>query len=294
MQVVFHLGAHRTDEGRVLKALLKDRALLATRGTAALLPQKFRPLLRQASRSPSGDLFGDSTAARLFADQLPEGVAKRVILSSEHLLAIPGAVIQNDMLYPEAGETIAALAATFAGDDCVFCLALRNPATLVPAVMSLLPGQGYSDVMGSAHPLDLRWSETIARLRAAAPGARLVLWCNEDLPFVWPEVLRRLAGLQPNDPIAGENDLVATLVSPEGLAQLEQRLSEAGAGKVVPVADRRDIVASVLAEFLQPGADEEEVALPGWTQGLVDRMSADYATDIADIAALPGVEFLTP
>jgi len=294
MELVFHLGAHCTDEGRIIKALLKDRALLASRGTAVLLPQKFRPVIQHATRGQSGDLFGEVTAARLFADQLPEGEVTRAILSSEHLLATASEVIEGAALYPGAVGAVAALCESFAGDDCTFCLALRNPATLVPALMSLLPGQNYDEVMAGAHPLDLRWSETLVHLREAAPGARLVLWCNEDLPFVWPEVLRRLGGLPPEDPLAGENDLLATLISTEGLALLQERLARAGASGVAPVEMRRDIVAAVLAEHLRPGADEEDVPLPGWTQALVDRMTADYATDVADIAALPGVEFLMP
>jgi hypothetical protein len=292
MQVVFHLGAHRTDEGRILKALLKDRALLAQRGIAALLPQRFRPVLRQAARPQSGDLFADSTAARLFADQLPEGDVARVILSSEHLLASPGSAIRNDMLYPDAGANIAAYGDLFRGDDCTFCFALRNPATLVPALLTLLPGQTYADVMGTAHPLDLRWQASLARLRQSAPEARLVVWCNEDLPFVWPEVLRRIGGLAPEDPLAGDTDILALLLTPAGLALLDQRLAASGGGRDVGL--RRDMTAEVLGAHLQSGSDEEEVALPGWTQALVDRISADYAADIAEIAAMPGVEFLSP
>ncbi len=39
---------------------------------------------------------------------------------------------------------------------------------------------------------------------------------------------------------------------------------------------------------------EIEVSLPGWTQDLVDRLSDLYDEDVAQIAALPGIEFIAP
>ena len=36
------------------------------------------------------------------------------------------------------------------------------------------------------------------------------------------------------------------------------------------------------------------IDLPGWDQRTVDRMTADYDADVAEIAALPGVEFIGP
>ena len=43
-----------------------------------------------------------------------------------------------------------------------------------------------------------------------------------------------------------------------------------------------------------PDQIEVELNLPGWDQALVDRIGAAYDDDMAEIAALPGVEFITP
>ena len=43
-----------------------------------------------------------------------------------------------------------------------------------------------------------------------------------------------------------------------------------------------------------PEQIEVELNLPGWDQALVDRITAAYDRDIAEIAALPGIEFITP
>ena len=36
------------------------------------------------------------------------------------------------------------------------------------------------------------------------------------------------------------------------------------------------------------------VDVPGWDQFTVDRITAAYDADVAEIAALPGVEFIAP
>lgn len=46
MQIMFHLGAHFTDEDRLLKCLLANRDLLATEGVAVPDPKSYRGLLR--------------------------------------------------------------------------------------------------------------------------------------------------------------------------------------------------------------------------------------------------------
>ena len=43
-----------------------------------------------------------------------------------------------------------------------------------------------------------------------------------------------------------------------------------------------------------PDQMETSIELPGWSQRLVDRITAAYDEDIAEIAALPGIEFITP
>ena len=49
-----------------------------------------------------------------------------------------------------------------------------------------------------------------------------------------------------------------------------------------------------LEKYALPDQLEVEIALPGWTQELVDRITANYDRDVAEIAALPGIEFISP
>ena len=60
------------------------------------------------------------------------------------------------------------------------------------------------------------------------------------------------------------------------------------------VEARRAIFAEMLGRHAKPDSVRQEVAVPGWTQDLVDEITDAYEEDVALIAALPGVEFLSP
>jgi hypothetical protein len=48
MQFHYHLGAHCTDEDRILRCLLKNKSKIARNGTIVPGPGKYRPVIRQA------------------------------------------------------------------------------------------------------------------------------------------------------------------------------------------------------------------------------------------------------
>lgn len=290
MQVIYHIGAHCTDEGRILKALLKNRGTLVERGVAVPSPAQFRPVLRRAMQSLSGGLLGQDAGQMIIEDLLDGTPANRLIFSHDFLMSIPMHSIGEEGLYANAPRNVAALSRVFEAGRCEFHIALRNPATLVPALVGMQRGQSYRDVMGAAHPLEMRWRPVIERIFERVPDARLVLWCDEDLPFVWPEVLHRMTGLDPAVALEGESDFLATLLTAEGLAVLESSLKAAPRD----TGTRRAITAALLETHLRQGADEEEIDLPGWTQTLVDQITGAYAEDVAAIADHPQVEFLWP
>ena len=290
MQVIYHIGAHCTDEGRILRALLKNRGLLVERGVAVPSPAQFPPVLRRAMQSLSGGLLGQDTGEMIVEDLLDGTPADRLIFSHDFLMSIPMHSIGEEGLYANAARNIAALTRVFEVGVCEFHIGLRNPATLVPALVRLQRGQSYRDVMGAAHPLEMRWRAVIERIFERVPDARLVLWCDEDMPFIWPEVLRRLAGLDAGTQLEAEDDFLATLLTPEGLSQFRARL-----GPGLPdIETRREVTAELLATHLREGAAEEAIDLPGWTQALVDQITAEYEADVAAVAEFPGVEFLWP
>lgn len=291
MQIAYHLGAHGTDDDRLIRALLKNRGTLAAQGIAVPSPRLYRQLLPKVAKTLRGAPAGPDTQ-QVILDALGEGgPLARLVFSHDSLLAFPVNAIGPDGLYPTAPARIGAYANLFPDADCEFFLALKNPATLVPVLLERAAEASYEMIMSGGAPANLRWAPVIRRILAQLPGVALTLWCAEDLPLLWPEVIRAIAGVGPEEALEGDHDLVATLMTDTGLATLR-----AGFDAAPPrdAAERRQRTADCLGRHANPEALEVEITLPGWSEALVAAMTAAYEADCAEIAALPGVVFLAP
>ncbi len=306
MQLVYHMGAHCTDEDRLLRGLLKDRGRLAGSGVQVPAPGRYRPLLLRSLAALKGAPAPAAVQEELLDAMLDGDHAGRLVLSHEFLLCIPMRVVSDQGFYAAAARRCAAIANLFPEAECEFHIALRNPATLVPALVERISGASYGGLMGDTDPTSLRWAPVIRRIRETVPRARLSLWCNEDTPLIWPEVLARVGGIDRDGsagllsdggwsdgggPMAGAEDLLATIMTPAGMAQMRAGLAPLAADDIEA---RRDIVSACLERHARPGAIEVSVDLPGWTDALIAAMTAAYEDDIAEIATIDGVEMILP
>lgn len=292
MQMVFHLGVHCTDGDRLLKSLLNNRDELLHHGTEIVPPNRHRGLFEEALMALNG---GTATAEmeQIMLDAMLVGDApRRVVFSTPSFMGAPGRVCgRNQGLYPQMGARAAALANLFPSAGSEFFLAIRNPATLLTEVLNIFTGGDYEVLLQGNPPLRLRWAEAIQRLIRSVPGRRIVIWCHEDVPLIWPEILRLAGALPIGAPLTGGLAYLQELVTEEGFAELQAIL--AGQDQL-SVKRRRDLEAQALERHALPSALDQEIGLPGWTQDLVDQVTDQYHADIAEIAVLPGVEFILP
>jgi hypothetical protein len=220
-----------------------------------------------------------------------DGPVERLVFSHESLLCFPVNAIGPEGLYPTSAARVAAYANLFPGAEAEVFIALKNPATLVPALLDRTAEASYEMLMSGSSPASLRWAPVIRRILAQTPGVALTLWCAEDLPLLWPEVLRAIAGVPPEEMLEGDYDLLAALMTDEGLARLKEFFD--GHHPRRP-AQRRRATAAFLQKYARPEELEVEIVLPGWTEALVAAMTEAYDEDCAEIAGLPGVTFLVP
>jgi hypothetical protein len=291
MQVVYHMGAHCTDEDRILRCLLRNRAALAALGTVVPPPGRYRALIRETLVKARGVPADRAAQAALVEAIMDDDRCERLVMSHDGFLCIPQRVITDLGFYTMAGRKVVWLANLFPEAECEFHVALVNPATLIGPLIAQMRGASYATVMGDTDPMGLRWLPVVQAMRTALPEARLVVWCHEDAPLLWPDLLRGLAGVPEEQPLEGLLDLAESLMLPEGIARLRAYLAER---PPATSAHRRRVHATFLEKFALPEAMELAVDLPGWTEDTVARVTATYDTDVALIAALPGVEFLHP
>lgn len=289
MQVVIHIGAHSTDEGRILRSLLKSRASLAEKGVAVPPPGRYRPLLRDTLAALRGAPASEEVQEQLIEALTDDERPRRVVLSNEFLLGVAQRLVTDQGLLAGSGRRLAALANLFPQSEVSFCLALRNPATLIPAMLGRTQGLTYRALMAETRPEALRWPPVLREMRDAVPECEITVWQNEDTPLIWPELLRTLADVAEDVPLEGDEDLIATLLPEDALLRLRAHLAAHPPGSV---DQRRRAVSAFLERFALPGAVEETVDLPGWDDDLVERITAQYEADWDRVRDMPGLRRL--
>lgn len=291
MQMVFHVGVHGTDGDRLLKTLLNNRAWLMNHQTEVVTPNRHRGLFEDALMSLNGGQATPEMVQIMLDAVLETENPQRVLFSSPTFMGAVGRAVSKEGLYTQIGSRCAALANLFPDAETEFFVAIRNPATLIPDILPLFAGGGYHNLMQGQHPLDLRWRDAIRRLVVAAQGRRIVVWCHEDVPLIWPEVVRLMADMPLDAPLAGGLTYLQELLTDEGNAQLKSEISDRDN---LTIMQRRMISSHMLSRHARQDELEMQIDLPAWTQELVDQVTQNYRNDVGEIAVLPGVEFILP
>lgn len=291
MQLVLHAGAHFTEEDRLLRCLLRNAEAFSNRGVAVPGPGKYRTLLKETVAALQDAPPAPDARDVLFDLILEEENADRVILSQMFLFGAPRACVRHGMIYESAPERVAQLAALFAHDEFELFLSLRNPATLLPALFGKAPQDDMDSFLRGANPFAVKWSDTLMAIRAAAPSVKITAWCFEDMPMIWSEIMREMAGLDHGQPIVGAFDLLNDIMSKEGMQRFEEYIA---AHPGMTEMQIRRVIAAFLDKFAIEDAIEEELNAPGWTEDDVDTMTDIYEDDMTAVSRIPGVTFIAP
>ncbi|NDV00714.1 hypothetical protein [Pseudoroseicyclus tamaricis] len=290
MHIVFHIGAHCTDNERLLRCLLRDASMLAEHNVAVPGQGRYRKLFRDTLEG-LGEAEPKEGTRDLLLDAVLDGrIAERLVLSNPSFLCPPNRVFEEGQLYAMAGTRAKALGQIFAGDEITIFLGLRNPASFIPDVYAQSSGMAFLDFMGGTDPRQVRWSDLVARLHEALPRAQLVLWANEDTPLIWGDILRRMAGT-PDAAFAGEYDLMETIMTEDGMGRFRTYLAQRN---ITGTAQRRRVIAAFLDKYAVEEEVVEEVDLPGIDNALAAELTSAYEADCTKIAAMPGVDWIAP
>lgn len=291
MQVVYHLGAPCTDDNLLIKSLLKNRARLARDGIVVPPPMRYRTFLRETARSLEGAPASSDTQLQLLDSIADEEQVDRLILSDARFICINRLVVQGHKIWPMIERRTRLLRNLFPASQTEFFIGMRDPGTLIPALFRASRFTDFAEFSENMLPLEVRWSDTIKRLRGAHPDARITVWCNEDTPLLWPEIMSTMAGLADIQGFEGREDLVQTIMEPAGFRRLGAYLAK---HKPEDNIQRRRIILAFLDKYARGDALEEELVAPGWSEAMIDHMSELYDADMGVVADIEDVDFITP
>jgi len=293
MQVAIHLGAHCTDNDRLLKSLLRNKGLLAKSGISVPGPGRYRGTLAKTIQKLRGAQASRETQEMLMDAIIDGEETQRVILSHESFICVPGRVFDNDMMYEKAGYKPEWLRNVFPNDQVEFFLGICNPATFVPSVFQHKAQNTFDfhRFLGGVDVSDIRWSDIIVAIQESSPDCPLTVWCNEDTPLIWRTVLENVCGPDLTDELNGTYSILSSIMKPEGMKRFRKYLSN---NPELNEMQRRRVATVFLDKYAIEDEVEEELDVPGWTEELVHSLTETYEEDIFEIQRLPGVNFISP
>ncbi|WP_323771740.1 hypothetical protein [Antarctobacter sp.] len=293
MQVILHTGAHSTDEDRLLKGLLRNAEAWRHEGVAIPGPSHYRVLLSEALNKLRDGTPDPETRDVLLDAILQEdaGQLSRLVLSNDNFFSVPKLMFQNGMIYHRAEERLVTLSQIFQGGELQIFMGLRDPASFLPAAYATTPHKDFSDFMEGLDPMRFRWSDLIRRMKAALPDLPITLWCNEDTPFLWGQIIREMAGIALSRKIIGAFDLYSQIISREGMQRFRAFLKE---NPTITERQKRRVMIAFLDKYALDDKIEEELDLPGWDGAYVDMLTEIYEDDMEVISGIEGVRLLTP
>ncbi|MDF1729300.1 MAG: hypothetical protein P1U53_16290 [Sulfitobacter sp.] len=291
MELVLHAGSHYTEADRLVKSLLRNQDMLRKRGVAVPGPGSYRPIIRDTLNAMDQHAASGEAREVLLDVILDDALADRVILSHPNFFRTPATALQGGYLYPSAAPRMGHMAALFPDDDIEIFLSIRNPAALLPIFFDVAADKSDEGFWGGRGPENIRWSETIADIRSAVPRAEITLWCNEDTPLIWAEIIREMTGLEHHEKIVGGFDLLASIMSKEGMQRFRAYIDS---HPEMSEMQKRRVIAAFLDKFALEEEIEEELDMPGWTDETVETLTEIYDEDVTAISRMPGVTLISP
>ena len=291
MQLVLHAGAHITDEDRLLKCLTANQPMLSERGTQVPYPKEYRRLLRDVLHAGLGGGLASDTREVLMDALGYEQAPDRLILSNPGFFGTPKMAASGGDFYTSAAGRTQIFREIFARDEIEMFFAICNPATFLPAIIKQTKFDTLPAYLAGTDPREMRWSSMIQRVRTAIPDIPITVWCNEDTPLIWGQILREMAGVDPMVPLQGEHALLREIMTPAGMTRFESYLEQHPG---MTEMQKRRVISAFLDKFANEDAIEEELDLPGWTDEMVDELSDLYDEDVYRIGRMPGITLITP
>ncbi|PUB18901.1 hypothetical protein [Yoonia sediminilitoris] len=291
MQIAIHIGANCTDEDRLIKSLLKNADALARHRIAVPQPSLYRPVLRDLLQITGDTTIPDTARDDLLDAVLAQGDADRLVLSNGNFICIPKRIFDNGTFYGQAELKMRAFRRLFAQDQISLYLGIRNPATFLHETFTRSDAGSIGAFLGLMRPEEIKWSDVVRRIRQAVPDVPLTVWCNEDTPMLWDQIMQTMAGAPDAVQMVGGMDMLGSLITKKGQQALQTQYAKAAA---LSNAERHDIMAEIWETHALEGTAEHVVDLPELSADQIAQMTEDYDKDVNLIRQMPGVEMMLP
>jgi hypothetical protein len=291
-QVTLHIGVQFSSGRDILLSARANAQLLREQGVFLPPIRKARKTIDETLRRLDGMPPIPEEQTELLTSLTGPGEVRHLVLDDDLRAGSLRDLFNGPALYNGLETRIAPTAELFSQTQFRLSLALINPAVFLDrALASGNATRTLQSFAETADPTRLSWREMVQRLRRAMPEVPLVLWCDEDAPLIWPQVMRHLFALPQGAILKARLQPLQPLLEPEGLTRLRAYLE-----KFPP--DTHAQYERVILLFLDKYGIEDALSprcdIPGWDSAKIAEVTARYEDDIVALAQDEGVTLILP
>jgi hypothetical protein len=204
MDIILHVGVHRTGSTSFQHYLRGNRARLMTDGTALWEPHMLR-------RGLFGGLFATPRVmngrnlqrramgrVRLNLAQARRAGAERLLVTEENMIGAPRACLRAASLYPAMGERMARLEAAFEGQISRVVMSIRAQDLWWSSVAAYGVGRGHAmpdDArLGALAKAPRTWRDVITDMACAMPDTEIKVLPFEQFSGQFDKMLAQATG----------------------------------------------------------------------------------------------------
>ncbi|GAA6188637.1 hypothetical protein [Litorivita sp. NS0012-18] len=289
VHVALQIGSAMDGSDGLIWSLRKNDALLAAQNCAVPRPKYYRRALGRLAEGLRGKPAPAEAQDNLLFSGLAEGEGRVFFVDTEQI-GNADAAFDDGLFFGAAGDIPAWTRALFPDARFSFLMGLSNPAMLIAELVQSGAYGTYAEITGGADIMALRWSDVIARVQAKNPDVPLILWTKEELPFVWPQIMRAALGVGEDAALGGTLDPLGPILTPDGHARLVSYLD---ARSELSETARMRVIEIFMEKFARPDQIAIDIDLPGWAADTFERMTQNYETDLERIASMEGVTLIS-
>ncbi len=175
MHISYHIGAHATDNGQLLRSLLKNKGILAKEGVVVPGPGRYRKVIAEVLVKLNGGKASPETQDVLLETIMDQDDAERLVLDHDNFLGVSRRALEHGQFYHLATDRVTRLRNLFPDSPVEFFIGIQNVATFIPAIFEENGGQDFVGFMKGVNPMDLFWSDGIGAIRDAVPDCPITV-----------------------------------------------------------------------------------------------------------------------
>ncbi|MEL6933572.1 MAG: hypothetical protein AAFO17_10835 [Pseudomonadota bacterium] len=283
MRLAIQAGVHHTEFSQLNRCLRLNSRLFFRHGSSVANANSNAYLSDFLSSATQPDWNGEFDWKEIIAKQ---DLEKRVVITSENFFGGPIFLAGAPQFYSNATPRLSAFLKFASPDELKMVFTIRNPATFLPSLYEGSTIKSFSDMVRGADPRDFKWSEMVLKLSREFPEVSFHIFCYEDLPMVWGDMIRLIGDLEPSASVRGEYSFVEKLMKPAGYQRLISYISGV---PELSALQRRRVLTAFLDKYAIQEKIEQSIDIEGWSEDFIDILTKQYEDDLQVMTNLPNV-----